>query len=368
MNEERKRILKMVEEGKLSVDEALNLLDELEKAKQTMEQKQEQLFHELSTEVQFEEAKKEDTSHKKYHSTKEKLFEFVDSAFKKIKDLDFDFNFGQSIEISHIFQHGDAVIRDIDIDIANGSVNLAAWDQPDVRVECQAKVYRVENQDQARQNFLRDILFTTDGQRLRFSTQQKWMKVESVIYVPRAQYENVRVRIFNGSISGGDMNVGDLRVKTANGKINLERVHGAKAEVETANGRINVNTSQFNELEAETINGPIQLAGDFKKIDAQSFNGHITVNVTGERSEWIHAKTTTSPIDVSIPEGTPVNGELSTNLGGFNLKLTGVEVLEEKSEMIQKSLRFQSVHHPDKMAKIHADSKSGSITVKKTEV
>ena len=34
MKEERKRILKMVEEGKLKVDEALSLLEELEKAQQ----------------------------------------------------------------------------------------------------------------------------------------------------------------------------------------------------------------------------------------------------------------------------------------------------------------------------------------------
>ena len=47
MKEERKRILKMVEEGKLNVDEALVLLEELEKAGQSIEQKQEQIAHEI---------------------------------------------------------------------------------------------------------------------------------------------------------------------------------------------------------------------------------------------------------------------------------------------------------------------------------
>lgn len=367
MNEERKRILKMVEEGKLSADEALNLLDELEKAKQTMEQEQEQLIHELSTAVQFEEAKKEDAANKKYQSTKDKIFDFVDSALKKIRDLDFDLNFGQSVEISHIFHHGNAQVKTIDIDVANGSVKLAAWDQPDVRVECQAKVYRVETQDQARQNFLRDIIFSVEGEKLRFATQQKWMKVDAVIYVPRLQYEHVRVRIFNGAITGADMNVGDLRVKTANGKIILDRVHGKKAEAETANGKIQVNGSLFDELETETINGAIGLEGDFKKVEAQSFNGSIQFNLKGSRAEWVHAKTTTGPIDLVIPEDMPVNGELKTNLGGFNLKLAGVEILEEKSEMVQKSIRFQSVSHPDKMLKIYADTKSGTVTVQKAE-
>ncbi|MFZ7943888.1 DUF4097 family beta strand repeat-containing protein [Neobacillus sp. 19] len=366
MKEEKKRILQMVEEGKLRADEALALLDELEKAQETMEQKQEQMVNELSTAVQFDEAKKEDPFQTKTQSTKDKIFEFVDSALKKIKDFDFDLNFGQSVDISHIFQHGEVDLKDMDIDVANGSVKLAAWEQPDVRIECQAKVYRVDNQDQARQNFLRDVHFTVEHQKLRFSTQQKWMKVEAIIYVPKAQYERVRIRMFNGGVTGEGMNVHDLRVKTANGKISLHQINGKKAEVETANGKISVVGSQIDEVETETINGAIQLDGDFRKVEAESFNGNISANLQGNRSEWVQVKATTGGIDLFVPEALPVNGELKTNLGGFNLNLTGVQVLEEKSEMIQKLLRFQSVNHPDKMMRIYADTKTGSITVHKS--
>nr|WP_251554959.1 DUF4097 domain-containing protein [Neobacillus muris] len=366
MKEERKRILKMVEEGKLTVDEALTLLDELEKDQKTMEQKQEQILNELSTVVEFQESKKEDPFNAKLQSTKEKIFEFVDSALKKIKDMDFDLNFGHSIDISHIFQHGDANVRDLDIDIANGSVQLSAWDQPDVRVECQAKVYRVETQDQARENFLRDVVFSLESGRLRFVTQQKWMKVDAVIYLPKADFNKARIRLFNGSITGSGFHANELRVKTANGKINLEGINGKKAEIETANGKISVTHSQFEQLEAETINGTIILEGDYQKTEAVSFNGSITAALTGARSEWLHAKTTTGSLDLSIPEGITVKGELKTNLGGFNLQLTGVQILEEKSEMIQKSLRFQSVDQPDVDLKVYADTKTGSVTLKKS--
>ncbi|ETI68030.1 DUF4097 family beta strand repeat-containing protein [Neobacillus vireti] len=366
MKEERKRILKMVEEGKLPVDEALTLLEELEKAQKTMEEKQEQIVNELSTAVQFEEAKKEEPFQAKYQSTKDKIFDFVDSALKKIKDLDFDLNFGQSVDISHIFHQADVDLKDLDIDVANGSVKIAAWDQPDVRIECQAKVYRVDNQDQARQNFLRDVNFSADNRKLRFMTQQKWMKVEAIILVPRAQYERVRIRMFNGAVTGEEMDVHDLRVKTANGKISLNRLNGTKAEIETANGKINMTNSQFDDLEAETINGAIKLEGDFKQVETQSFNGNISCKLTGSRAELLQAKATTGGIDLLVPEGAPINGEFKTNLGGFNLNLVGVQVLEEKSEMIQKSLRFQSVNHPDKMVRIYADTKTGSISIQKS--
>lgn len=367
MKEEKKRILKMVEEGKLTVDEAVTLLDELEKAQQTMEQKQEQIVNELSTAVNFEETKKEDPLQAKYQSTKEKIFDFVDSALKKIKDFDFDLNFGQSVEISHIFHQGEVDLKNMDIDVANGSIKIAAWDQPDVRIECQAKVFRVENSDQARQNFLKDVIFSVENQKLLFKTQQKWMKVESVIYVPKSQYERVRIRMFNGPVSGEVMDVSDLRVKTANGKINLDRINGNRVEVETANGKINIISSRFDNLEAETINGGINLEGDFIKVETQSFNGNISYKLTGNRTELIQAKATTGGIDLFVPEGLPVNGELKTNLGGFNVQLVGVQVLEEKSEMIQKSLRFQSINHPEKMVKIYADTKTGSITIHKSQ-
>ncbi|MCM3727639.1 DUF4097 family beta strand repeat-containing protein [Neobacillus cucumis] len=367
MKEERKRILQMVEEGKLKADEALKLLEELEKAEQSMEQKQAQLVNELSTTVQFEEAKKEEPFQAKYQSTKDKIFEFVDFAFKKIKDLDLDLNFGQSVDISHIFHQGEAAIKDIDIDVANGAIKLVGWEQPDVRVECQAKVYRVENQDQARQNFLRDVLFTVEHEKLRFSTQQKWMKVEAVVYVPKAVYNRVRVRLFNGPITGEQMNVDELRVKTANGKISLDRFTGKNTELETANGKIKLKGSQFDKVEAETINGAIQLAGEFKKLEMESFKGNISVNLHGNQAELIQAKTAAGGIDLYIPDGLPVNGNLRTNLGGFHVNLVGIQVLEEKSEMIQKSLRFQSINHPEKLAHIYADTKTGSITIHQSQ-
>jgi DUF4097 and DUF4098 domain-containing protein YvlB len=367
MNEERKRILKMVEEGKLTVDEALALLDEIQTAQATMEQRQAEIVNELSTAVKFEEAKKEDPVQDKFKFAKEKVFEFVDSALKKIKDLDLDFNFGHSVDISHIFHHSDVYIKDMDIDVANGSVKLAAWDQKDVRIECQAKVYRVENQDQARQNFLKEVIFEIEGQKLRFITQQKLMKVDAVIYVPKEEYDRVRIRMFNGPINSEELNVSDLRVKTANGKIYLDRLSGKKAEIETANGHINILSSQFDEVEAETINGAIKLEGDFRKMETQTFNGNITYNLRGERSELIIAKATTGAVDLFVPEGIPVNGELKTNLGGFNVKLEGIQILEEKSEMIQKLLRFESVNHPERKLKVFVDTKTGSITIQKSE-
>lgn len=370
MNEQRKRILKMVEEGKLTVDEALVLLEELDKSAESMEAKQDNLIKELSTFVQFDEKQKEGqkdySSQSKSHSTKDKIFDFVDMAIKKLKDFDLDLNFGKHIEISHIFQQSDAFIKKMDIDVANGNITVVPWDQKDVRVECQARVYRVENQEQARMNFLKDIMFAIDGDCLRFSTGQKWMKLEALIYIPQSEYESIKIRMFNGNIESRNLDVKKFKVKTANGKIKMDEIKSSIVEAETANGAITFNNCEAADMDAETINGVIKINGDFRKVELQSFNGDVECKVYGSRCEWIDAKTTTGGILLAVPESAAVNGELKSNLGHFKVDVEGIQIVEEKSELIQKNLTFKSIKEAPNKIHLFADSKTGAIKIGKS--
>lgn len=366
MQEERKQILKMIEEGKLTADQALALLQELEKSQESMKQKEEALLNELSTVVKYEEGKKEEESYNyKVQSIKDKIIDFVDSAFKKIKDFDLDFNFGHAVDLSHVFQHGDAEIRNIDIDVANGSIHVIPWDQSDVRVECQAKVYRASTQDEARASFLKDTYFNIENGVLKFAAQPRWLKVDAIVYVPKTEYEKVRIRMFNGPIQSENLKAKTVKMKSANGKISASGLQGVKLEVETGNGKINVEKSRVAEVEAETINGAILLNGDFNRVEMQSFNGNVSCKLSGSLCEYIEAKAVTGSIDLSIPEGQAVNGVLKSNIGSFSVELDGIQIIEEKSEVVQKSLTFKPILSGQKQLKITADTKTGSIAVKK---
>lgn len=365
MLDERKRILKMVEEGKLTVDEALLLLGELEKTGKTVEEKKEEIFQELSSNVKFEEAKKEDPINQTIHSVKDKIIDFVDTVYKKVKDVDLDFNFGQSVEIAHIFQQSDVYLKDVDIDIANGSVKIVPWEQKDVRIECHAKVYRVDTPDEARMSFLKDVTFSISGQKLRFVTQQKWMKIEAVIHIPQTDYDQIKIRMFNGSIESQQLKVESYKAKTANGKIILSDVKSKYAEAETSNGQIKVQKGMIDQLEAETLNGAITVDGDYRKVELQSFNGDVFCALTSDKSEFLEAKAAAGSIEIHVPERLAISGELKTNFGGFHVHLDGIQVVEEKNEVIQKVLRFKSVNEPLGGLRLVADTKTGAIHVKK---
>jgi DUF4097 and DUF4098 domain-containing protein YvlB len=366
MKQQRARILKLVEEGKLSVDEALTLLEGLENHKVVPEDKEEQLAAFVkSDEAEAEaEAEKKDDSYYKFQSAKEKVFEFVDSAFKKLKEIDIDFNFGKSIEIAHIFQQPSTDFHDLDIHIANGSVRLIPWDQEEVRVECQAKMYRVETLEEARTTFLQGVVFAIENNCLTFQTQHKWMKVETKVFIPQTDYEKVRVRLYNGPISAENMKVKDLKMDTANGKITLDNLQGQKADVETANGKIQVKKSFLEEFEAETINGAIQFEGDLQKGNLHTFNGNILCAISGTTCEALFLKATTGNIELHVPEEIAVSGELKSNLGNFNVKLEGIQITEEKSEMVQKYLRFETIKQMEKVVQVNSETKTGAIRIK----
>lgn len=365
--DKRKRILKMVEEGKLTVDEALTLLEQLDKSNNAVDQTHEQFNQDVSNVIDDDGMKKEKTSQQQqsFHSTKDKFFDLVDSALKKIKDLDLDLNFGKPIEVSHIFQHSDATVRHVDIDMANGNVNIVPWDQKDIRIECNAKVYRGQTQEEAKQNFLKDVTFEVRENRLFFITGQKWIKLETVFYIPQADYDYLEVRLFNGKIEAKDINASQLKAKTANGKINVEGFKGSKVEVETANGAIHLLNCEAEEVDAETLTGAITIDGSFRKGEFQSFNGNIECNLQGMECEIINAKATTGSIHITVPDNVAVNGELKSNLGNCRVDMSGIQVVEEKSDIIQKVMIFKSVEDPEHALRIYADAKTGSINVQK---
>lgn len=355
--EERKRILKMVEEGKLSVEEAMVLLESLDKGKY-------QTVQDVSTYVDYDQAQTNSKQESKQYSVKEKLTDFLESTIKKIKDVDLDFNFGPSFEVNHIFQQKDVFLSEIDIDIANGEVKLLPWDEKDIRIECKAQVFRVANQEEAKRAFLKDSRFSIDGGRMRFSLQKKQMKVATVFYIPQEDYKRIKVRMFNGHISGEGLLVQDFEAKTANGKINMLSSKTNEIELETANGHIQIHHCQGKQVEAETLNGKVHLIGSFDKVDLQSFNGNIICDIKESKCHTVFLKSKAGNIDCIVPKEIEIDGELKSNIGKFTCELAELNVIHEKKDVVMKEYKFIANKGLSHTLHLEAESTAGSIFIK----
>ncbi|WP_042350753.1 DUF4097 family beta strand repeat-containing protein [Bacillus massiliigorillae] len=360
MNEEKKRILNLVEAGKITATEALTLLEMLEKENQTKSDKETEMMNELSTVVVVNEEKEQQSTEKKVASAKDMILDFVDHLVTKVKDLDFDFS--KSTDITHIFHLPDASAKDINIEVANGNVELIAWDQEGAQVECEAKVYRTENEADARKMLLEEVTFDVRDSKLYYMVGQKWMKVNSKVYLPKVQFEKMRMRLFNGGISAEALAVDKLKIKTANGKIILNDLTSADTEIDTVNGNIELTGMNITKLNCETINGAVKTKGAFQYAELETFNGGIFVEDFNNEAENLQVKSTSGSINVTVPSVVAVSGEVRANLGSLHVDVQGMKVLEEKKEVIQKVLKFEN-EQPVTMT-LSADTKTGHISVK----
>lgn len=372
MNEGRKQILQMVESGKITVDEALKLLEAIEQTKQELEPNQEEVSEQKTTtepstfvnyDSNYSSASGEQKNYKR-PSFLDKFTDFIDSALQKIKDVDLDFNFGTPVEVNHIFQHRDVYLSNIHLDISNGNIKIIPWEERDVRIECNAKVYKSDSFDDAKTYFLKSVRFSIDGESMKFSVEPKQIKMSTVLYIPKSVYNEIQIRTFNGHVTGEQFQADKLKVNTANGNIDFANLKGQDFEFETANGHIKIVDSFSQQIEAETINGTINVQGAFEKVDLESFSSNIICKLQDSNSKFAYLNTKTGNIDLFLPTDLEVKGKIKSNIGGFKCELKDLEILDEKKDVIQKELNFIANSGKAEKMYVEASSNAGSILVK----
>jgi DUF4097 and DUF4098 domain-containing protein YvlB len=175
----------------------------------------------------------------------------------------------------------------------NGSITIAAWDQPRVRVIAVKEVRADRNEVKDVLRELRVDLQPKDGGLVITTNYPRnhdgdslfgWMFGDSVsrevtyeLTVPRSM--SLDLSNTNGSIRVADVS-GIHEVETTNGKIELSRCSGA-VDASTTNGSIRaelLSVTKGRTLRFHTTNGPIEVAvpKDFAaNVDADTTNGAI---------------------------------------------------------------------------------------------
>lgn len=392
MQEKRQRILNMLENGRISMDEALTLLenlhedhlednqspstntDETEKAQQSTPSiaKEADKKDQAGSTNQDKEEKEESTvddflndMRKDFTVVSDRFMQFMQTAVQKVKEFDLETPFGKSIEFTHTSTKSVEGIEAIFVHIKNGKMALHSSEEDEVRAEFAVKAYNHESEEEAKKDFLERIMMVTDGEKLRVSSDMRMFQVNLDLYVPRQLYKKLVVRLTNGSFKMKDANVKDIHVKTANGKIEVSQLIFEEGNFETANGTIYINDVTGDSLEAETLNGRIYIDGRLKEVEAQSLNGNIAVTTTSEEAEKVEAKTMSGSVELYIPSTLSIAGELSSSVGKLNLGLTDIERIAEQDQLFQRTIRFTK-DVPGQSRKLHlvGEAKTGTVLVR----
>ncbi|WP_100400208.1 DUF4097 family beta strand repeat-containing protein [Bacillus sp. FJAT-44742] len=391
MEEERKMILKMVESGKISAEEGAKLLQALnqeEKKPESSTTNEENVtsatekekvksitdhLSDLSTKVDWGEGNKrynqwqKDKDKDKTEPGMKKFSDFIENTLQKIKELDLDFNFGSYIEVNHIFQHQNMFQSKIDVSLENGSLNIESWDEPHVRLETKAKVYKAKNPDEAREEFLKETDFEVAGEELHFHTKTKAIKVNGTLYLPKKDYASLQFYTFNGHFKGEKLKAQSLTAKVVNGSMIFNDVHAQAFKGETVSGPVTISGGTIDRCDVQTMHGTIELEALMKDVEAESLNGTISARLNIAEDTRANLAATTGSVFVTVPSTIRTDGILKTNIGNYNWTMPNVEVIEEKKDFVQKSITFVSNQSGSPRLRLEASTKTGSISLKNME-
>lgn len=198
----------------------------------------------------------------------------------------------------------------VTIENVNGSVDVAVWDRPEVRVQAEKRVRGVEreNANEALASVRIEVGETASGLRIRTR-------------YPKHQGVNGLFNLFTEDRVSADV------------KYEITVPRAARVEVDTVNAAINVNGVQGG-TELETVNGSIDVTGAAGSFEASTVNGSIDAQLANVPAGKLSAETVNGRIRLALPATLRANVDIST----VNGKIT-TDIPVTTREISKRSVR-----------------------------
>ena len=206
------------------------------------------------------------------------------------------------------------VVSAVDFATSNGSVKLTGWDRLSYKVVARATVRGVESKSEAERKLAAGLELSLEGGVMRLECRddaiRNSLSVEA--YLPRANTYDVKVSSRNGSATLESLNAGLIDVHSANGRVALGDVTAAST---TASAR----------------NGSVTASGDLGDADLETANGSVSVTLSYRSAGRLRVNTGNGSVRLNVPRDARVAYEISAQTvnGSVRTSLEGAEVRRE---------------------------------------
>ncbi|WP_010302115.1 DUF4097 family beta strand repeat-containing protein [Kurthia senegalensis] len=384
MQDERKRILALVEKGVISATEALDLLEKIDAEKQgTAQPKQpftttekphtEQTSKHEEAPFSFEEEKSEkqktdktdeefiDELKKDFTQFSSKFMDMFTTAVTKVREFDFT---GEKRQFTKRYELGNDAIQNVSVKVPNGSFEIVESSSGEAYAEVEVVPTLLVRSEDVESDF--EGLFTAENDygTVRLTNHSRTYRTNVTLFLPKKVYQHMTVDLSNGHFVVKHFVFDEIKVASLNGKVKIVETTARKMELETSNGTIDVIDSAGSEVEAESTNGSVSVSGTFKKIKGSTVNGAVQLKTTDSNAELMKAQTAAGSIDLQLPEATNLHGKLNSNIGQINVQLEDVEHVKSEDQMLSKSVRFDKKVNEEQPLEVKAETRAGSIVVR----
>lgn len=269
-------------------------------------------------------------------------------------------------KFEHEFNYPNPQASLIDVKVANGTVVFKTWDQEDVKVEAKIKLYGKMAGDSPMEAFLERSDIDVDDETISFQVPNKRVKADLTFYLPKRTYDHVSVKLLNGNVLVEELTAKDVYTKSTNGTITFKKIDATMLEIEGVNGEIKVLEGTILDNIIETVNGDVSISAAPESLSVSLINGDIRITAKEKTLRRVEASSANGNIKLALPNDLGVEGQVKTNLGSINSRLTDIEVVREKKDRGNQQLHFRRVLE-ESMAQINASTTTGSIFLKDTD-
>lgn len=266
-----------------------------------------------------------------------------------------------SSSFKHDFIYEDATATILDIKNANGAVKISSWDQDDIKVAANIKLYGKMDEADQLNSFLKRSHIEVTEDRFIFQVPNKRVQADLQIFLPKRTYDHVTLNLLNGDIEIKDFTGKDVYLKTTNGEANLNRIDATMIEFEGVNGSVNLDESQLREALFSTVNGNVTVNAKVRAGDLSTVNGNVKVTLHNDDLHRLDVSSVHGTVKVAVQENLDLHGVAKTRLGTVRTRMSHLEITDEKTTT-GKRLNFK--RGETEGADLNLSSTSGIIYLK----
>ncbi|MFB9860414.1 DUF4097 family beta strand repeat-containing protein [Salinicoccus siamensis] len=331
------RILKMLEEGKITSEEAIRLMEAIEsKEKQddpVQDTKEDRSNRNRSTKNgskdilnqfmdEFQKYVNPEKANEALNQVKNKMegqkqtaqvYRTFEKAFDSVKNSSIDAMFTQGSK-NRLIETVEDDYSNVSIDIANGNIKVVPTDgSTTARFEVTPFYRKLDKQ----RNYFQDIICEVKNEELLIVSDIRTARVNIELQVNRETLRRLIISGSNGNVQIESQSFNDLTIDLLNGNISIEDAVSSNAFIRTSRGDITVKAGSHGSIEMISMLGTINTDKLNAKDITISSNGSVNVSLEpGTESATVNANM--GSININIPHARAVEGRLSTVIGQIN--------------------------------------------------
>ncbi|MEC9488663.1 MAG: DUF4097 family beta strand repeat-containing protein [Halanaerobium sp.] len=257
-------------------------------------------------------------------------------------------------------------IKEVSLSTMNGRIQVEPSPEDRYRVLIKGEVRGVETDEEALEKLKESLEVVREDNKLSIRAQGG-SRVSASIYLnlPARETYNLEMHSTNGRIVVEDLRSQEIKSETTNGRVVLAGVTAKRATLGTVNGRIEVTDADLDGLSTESVNGSTYVQGLLQDIKVNSTNGSINLELTGKEELNVQVANNNGRVKLLLPaeEEYAFTVDAKSSMGSLNVDLPGLEVEKDIARTDKKQIIASKESEHGKKVTIKTRNSMGSTYI-----